>query len=136
MEQSGLNGNFSRDGLTRGTVLNFPGASVKTPGGAKTQVDLTPNCILVDLQGGEQPPGDKERNPKVPGLILVMDEMGNLVMHDEVAEAKEWDEAKKQTEKRQEPRSDRTEERRAGRPREGGETPPDIDRVPTRRTGS
>ena len=32
-------------------------------------------------------------------MILVMDESGNLVMHDEVAEAKEWDEATKEPER-------------------------------------
>ena len=135
LEQSGLNGNFSADHQIRGTILNFPGVSVKTPGGARTKADLAPNCILVDLQGGESLPGDKERSLKVPGLILVMDEAGNLVMHDEVAEAEAWEKAQKQTEKRDAQPSGRpSDERRTGRPREGGvETRPDIDSVPTRR---
>ncbi len=137
MEQSGLNGSFSRDGLTRGTVLNFPAVSVKTPGGSKVQVDLNPNCILVDLQGGETLPGDKDKSLKVPGLILVLDDAGNLVLHDEVAEAKQWGEATKQAEKRQEPPGSRPEGIRSGRSRsEGDSTRPDIDSVPTRRSGS
>ncbi|MGO9108789.1 MAG: hypothetical protein ACLP9L_06110 [Thermoguttaceae bacterium] len=138
LAKSGLNGNFVKDGLIRGTILNFPGALIKTPGTVRTtHSDLTPNCILVDLQGGELLP-DRGNHLTSPGMILVMDESGNLVMHDEVAETKEWEEAKKQTEKREEPRGP-PEPRGRGKYRARGEreAPPDIDPVPTRqgRTG-
>ena len=97
LEKSGLNGSFSKSGLVRGIILNFQDAALKTPGAAKsTKVDLLPtNCILVDLGGGESLP-DKERKLTSPGMILVMDESGNLVIHDEVAETEEWDKANQQ----------------------------------------
>jgi hypothetical protein len=101
-KESGLNGSFHKQGLIRGTVLNFPGAPVKTPGAKSKPVDLAPNCILVDLLGGEPLPPPRDKPIVSPGLVLVMDESGNLVMHDEVAEAKEWDEASKEPERRDE----------------------------------
>ena len=56
------------------------------PGAGKTTQDpLTTNCILVDIQGGEPLATAKDKSP---GMILVMDESGNLVVHDEVAEAR------------------------------------------------
>src|SRR5208282_4533168 len=49
MEQSGLNGSYSKDGVIRGTLLNFPQAPVKTPGVSRTTpFDLLTNCILLD----------------------------------------------------------------------------------------
>ena len=61
---------------------------------------------MVDIQGGDPAPREKEKpeekekkKPNVsPGMILVMDESGNLVMHDEVAESQEWDKATKDPE--------------------------------------
>ncbi|MEI8373413.1 MAG: hypothetical protein WCJ35_11350 [Planctomycetota bacterium] len=113
-EDSGLNGSFHKSGLIRGTVLNFPGAAVKAPGVTRaTQVDLTPNCILVDLQGGDPLPAPRDRPIVSPGVILVMDESGNLVMHDEVAETQEWDKAVKEPE-RQPPPDTRPKPRKQG----------------------
>jgi hypothetical protein len=90
-EETGRNSNSSIAGMLRGTILNFKDASLKTPGGSKVTQDLQTNSILVDLQGGETLP-DKERT-KSPGLILVMDDAGNLVLHDEAVENEEWDKA-------------------------------------------
>ena len=73
---------------------------VKSPGGVKTTKDLTPNCILVDLLGGEtlRPPRGDDKGLFVPGMILVLDEFGNLVLHDEAAESEEWERAVAQPE--------------------------------------
>ena len=57
--------------------------------------DLATDCILVDLQGGE--PAGQGTIRTSPGLILVMDESGNLVMHDEVAETEEWEQGNRGT---------------------------------------
>ena len=84
------------------------------------------DCILIDIQGGELV-GD--RTKESPGMILVMDESGNLVMHDEVAESKEWEEATKEPE-RQEPRENRDTQR--PRPRAGGPDATDIEIGPVR----
>ena len=58
LKKSGLNATFAKSGLIRGTVLNFDKAQMKMPGGGKTTRDLSTNCILVDIMGGEvlQPP--------------------------------------------------------------------------------
>jgi hypothetical protein len=95
LEKSGRNGDFSKENLVRGTLLNFRDATVKIPGTGRVTQDLTTNCILVDIQGGEPLPTPRDKSP---GMILVMDETGNLVVHDEVAEAKEWDEATREPE--------------------------------------
>jgi hypothetical protein len=137
LQQTGLNGSCTKDGLWRGTILNFPGAAVRSPSATGTvRADLTTNCILVDLQGGDPLP-DKERHLTSPGMVLVMDDLGNLVMHDEVAEAKEWDEAKKQTSTRTEPTTRPGPVRRGSSSRSRSRpprdlAPPDIDPVPTR----
>jgi len=96
VQRTGRNGNFAKENLVRGTFLSFPEAVVKVLGAipgerSKITQNLATNCVLVDIQGGEQVPIDKK--DKSPGMILVMDESGNLVMHDEVAETKEWEEA-------------------------------------------
>ncbi len=103
LEKTGLNGCYSPEGLVRGTVLNFPRAPMKTPGGGKSTGPLATNCILVDLFGGEPLFSPKDRSCFNPGLMLVMDESGNLVMHDEVADSKEWDSANKPPAKPQQP---------------------------------
>ncbi len=98
-EQSGRNGNFHKDGLFRGTVLEFPQVELKTPGNPRTtKRDLNAKSVLVDMLGGEWL--DRDHKLANPGMILVMDEFGNLVLHDEAAEAKEWDEATKEPEDR------------------------------------
>ena len=105
LELSGLSGSYHQAGLIRGTILNFPGARIRTPGrSSNTQDDLMTNCILVDVAGGDPLPGKERPNPASPGVILVMDEFGNLVMHDEVAESDEWDKATEQPEKREAPK--------------------------------
>jgi hypothetical protein len=97
-EQSGRNGNFHKDGLFRGTVLEFPQVELKTPGNPRaTKRDLNAKGVLVDMLGGEWL--DRDHRLANPGMILVMDEFGNLVLHDEAAEAKEWDEATKEPER-------------------------------------
>ena len=95
IKKSGLNATFAKSGLVRGTVLNFDKAQMKVPGGEKTTQNLATNGILVDLMGGEvlQPPKGEYKGLNSPGLILVLDESGNLVMHDEVAEDEEWEKA-------------------------------------------
>jgi len=141
-EKSGRNGSFHQPSLIRGTILNFPKATVRTLGTPKTTPEeLNTNCILVDLQGGDSLPAPRDRPIISPGMILVMDESGNLIMHDEVAEAQEWNKATKEPERRPPP----------GQPERGGRgvnhTPPvdkdpanvDIETGPTRpprRTGN
>ena len=94
-EESGLNGSFHKSGLIRGTVLNFPEQRSQTPGNqGTTSQSRSTKCILVDMVGGE----DKDRKLTSPGMILVMDDSGNLAIHDEAAEGKEWDEASKEPE--------------------------------------
>ena len=100
LSKTGRNGNFDTPNLVRGTVLNFDKAAVKVPGEPKTTVPLAPNCILVDLAGGEPLPSPKNVSP---GMILVMDESGSLVIHDEAAESDDWDKAITEP-ARQEPR--------------------------------
>ena len=91
-EKSGLNGSFHESGLLRGTLLDFPDVAVRTPGSQRTaQQPLPTKSILVDVGGGE--PLDRQGQHKSPGRILVMDEAGNLLIHDEAAEDKEWGEA-------------------------------------------
>ncbi len=131
-EQTGRNSNSSNAGMVRGSILNFKDATLKTPGGSKITQDLATNSILVDLQGGETLP-DRERT-KSPGLILVMDDAGNLVLHDEAVENEEWDKATKEPEKPPEP-APAVEAPAAA---EGTTTPaerPQIAPVPTRPRG-
>ncbi len=86
---------YSPDTLIRGTVLNFSNAPVTIVGGGKSKEDLSTDCILVDLDKGGEPRVDGDsQNKTAPGLMLVMDRSGNLVMHDELADDKEWRKAK------------------------------------------
>jgi hypothetical protein len=99
-EKNGRDGSFNKENLVRGTVLNFPDAVVKSPGGDKLSQPLDTRCLLVDVQGGEAPV-PRDRSCVTPGLILVMDDAGNLILHDEVAETKQWEEATKEPEREQ-----------------------------------
>ena len=105
LEKSGLHGSFFKPNLVRGTILNFQDAPFRTPGAAKPTKEplLTTDCILVDLVGGESLRSPKDGSCVSPGMILVMDGSGNLVLHDEVAEADEWNKANRQPAKRQPP---------------------------------
>jgi hypothetical protein len=96
LEDTGLFGSFSREGLIRGTVLDFPRSQVKIPDGQKGTKDILLKSILVDVQGGEAMKTHTDPNLITPGLILLMDGSGNLVMHDELAETQEWDDATRQ----------------------------------------
>jgi hypothetical protein len=108
--ETGRSGSFHKDNLARGKELKFPDAAVKTPGISQTsKVPLDPKCILVDAALGGDPLRDSEGHAASTGLILVLDNFGNLVLHDQVAEAKDWDEATKERTENQ-PRP----------PREGG----------------
>jgi hypothetical protein len=100
-ELSGLNGTCTKDGLIRGTLLNFPQVVLRNSGSSRTMMDPRPapedlntNSALIDMLGGERLP-DRESRLTSPGMILVLDPSGFLVMHDQVAETKEWDEATK-----------------------------------------
>ena len=124
-EKNGRDGSFNKENLVRGTVLNFPDAVVKSPGGDKISQPLDTRCLLVDVQGGE-PPVPRDRSCVIPGLILVMDDAGNLILHDEVAETKQWEEATKEPEKEQpkEPGTGRGHVRRP--PRDKDKDPDDL----------
>ena len=80
---------FHKPGLVRGTILNFPDAAVKTPGAAKPTQRSYSRLHPGRSPGRRVAAAPKERREEFvsPGLILVMDESGNLVMHDEVAES-------------------------------------------------
>jgi hypothetical protein len=98
LQDDGLIGNYCpKDGLVRGVVPNFKQAPVKIPGVGKVNQSIPLNFILVDIQGGDTVPGKGDK-VTTPGIILVMDEAGNLVMHDELTETKEWDDATKEPE--------------------------------------
>ena len=103
LDRSGLDGSFAKEGLGRGTILNFPEAAVRSPGRrATTKVDLTTDSVLIDLAGGDPVP-DKEHHLTTPGMVLVMDRSGNLVMHDEVAENEAWGKATREPQRREAP---------------------------------
>ena len=135
LKESGSNSSFAKDNLVRGTILNFPDATLKIPGGGKTtQNPLSTDCILVDIQGGEPLPTPKDKSP---GMILVMDDTGNLVMHDQVAEAKEWEDATKEPERQDQRRTpDRAQPRPRGERRLSSPDSPDIEIGPVRRRPS
>ena len=106
---SGHNASYPIEDLVRGTVPNVQGARSGSLARRSTTVDLNPKCMLVDLAGGE-PVRDKEGHLTAPGMILVMDEFGNLVLHDEVVDGEEWDKATAEPEK----------------PKERGRTRPEV----------
>ena len=126
--KTGLNGSFGSDPQLRGTALNFPDAAVKRPGSQRTTpVDIHTKCILVDIQGGEPVwPSTNRRDIFDAGTILVMDDTGNLVMHDEVTETKEWNDATKEPETPQSRNGDNG--RPSDKKKDTGDTPkpPDI----------
>jgi hypothetical protein len=101
-EKLGLNQNCSKALQYRGTRLDFSNADMKTPGQTRTtKHDVPTNCLLVDLAGGELlSPRDRDRSPLSPGAMLVLDETGNLVIHDEMNDALEWTNATKEPERR------------------------------------
>jgi hypothetical protein len=127
-EKTGRNSNCSIPGLVRGAILNFKDAAFKTPGAASVTQGLLTNSILVDLMGGE-PLG---RQLKSPGMVLVLDEAGNLVIHDEAVEDEEWVTATKEPAGELPPAAAPPPQT----PGVPGATPaPQIAPVPTNRTG-
>jgi hypothetical protein len=97
LESTGKVGNTFKDGLIRGMVLGFP-AQFKIPGEDKKNMPVPGNNMLVDIQGGELVPQKDKEQLRTPGYIIVMDAAGNLVIHDELAETKEWEDAIKEPE--------------------------------------
>jgi hypothetical protein len=95
IEESGLSGNFSKDGQVRGTMAIFPDASIKSPGVPRTTENLNTKTAVIDAQGGEKLDRDRDNPLLSPGMILVIEPSGNLAIHDQSAETKEWDEATK-----------------------------------------
>jgi hypothetical protein len=80
----------------RGKVLDFPSVTMKPAG---RPVPLSTGCLLVDVAGGDPlSPKDKDKVHS-PGSILMLDETGNLVIHDEMVETKEWTAATKEPDK-------------------------------------
>lgn len=84
----------------RGMVLDSP-SLIMQPN--RTSVPVSTGCLLADLTGGEPlSPRDKERIHS-PGMMLVLDDAGNLVIHDEMAETADWLAETKLPEARQAP---------------------------------
>ena len=123
LKKTGLSGSFSKEGLIRGTVLNFDKVQIRTHEG-KFKDDLSTNRILVDLDGGD-PLAPRDKGPVRPGLMLVLDQDGNLEILDEVAQTKEWEDATKEPER---PSTDRARGRVA--PPSGGRGAPPGGRGP------
>ena len=89
---SGLNSYGTVSGLFRGAILNFTDLPMKVPGveGREKVAHVDTNCVLVDLGGGEWlTPRDRDKTHG-PGMMLVLDEAGNLVFHEEMSETAEW----------------------------------------------
>jgi hypothetical protein len=90
-QNTGANMNTEKSGLYRGTTLNFDEAIWKIPGdpnGAKDAVKS--DNILVDIMGGEALTKNDKDKIHGPEAMLTLDESGNLVIHDEMGDAKEW----------------------------------------------
>jgi hypothetical protein len=121
LERTGKVGNTFKEGLIRGMVLGFP-AQFKIPGEDKLNMPVPPNNILVDVQGGElvQQKDKEVKDFRTPGYILVMDAAGNLVIHDELAETKEWEDAIKEPESDSPPLTGTTEKKRPPKTDAGG----------------
>jgi hypothetical protein len=90
-DQTGFNSNYTASTQFRGTLLNYSDVAVKPSVEGRPKVPhLDTNCVLVDLAGGEAlTPRDRDKVHS-PGAMLVLDETGNLALHDEMSEAKEW----------------------------------------------
>ncbi len=104
LDKNGLNSTCVKPSLVRGTVLNFENVQMRTHSAEKTPLKLlSTNCILVDLTAGGEATRDSEHDNRLtgPGMILVLDDSGNLVIHDQVAESQEWEKANKEPPKHQ-----------------------------------
>ena len=99
-DDSGLNLSYGTTGQFRGSVLDYPDVEMK-PLGDPNRIPIShldTNCVLVDIAGGEPlSPRDKDKI-RSPGMFLVLDDAGNLVIHDEMGETKEWVAATKEPE--------------------------------------
>ena len=90
-EKTGNSMHGVRSDQFRGMVLDYPSVPMITPGlEGRTSVPVSTGCLLADLTGGEPlSPHDRDKIHS-PGMMLVLDDTGNLVIHDEMAETKEW----------------------------------------------
>ncbi len=88
-QNSGDSMHGAKSELFRGTILDFNVVLITPTGECKSR-QISTGCLLADLSGGEPlSPRDKDRIHS-PGTMLVLDENGNLVIHDEMSETNEW----------------------------------------------
>jgi hypothetical protein len=74
----------------RGTVLDGD-VPMKVPGvQGRKSTHISSGCLLADLAGGDVLSARDKDKLHSPGMMLVLDENGNLVILDEVGETKEW----------------------------------------------
>jgi hypothetical protein len=90
-DTTGATRNTRKEGIYRGTVLNFDDVAWRIPGDPTPVHDkLESNNVLVDITGGDALTARDRDKIHCPGAMLYLDEMGNLVIADEMAQAKEW----------------------------------------------
>ncbi len=94
-EKSGLNSSCEVSGQLRGANLDFSDINVVVRGQAERErvPRLNTDSVLVDLN--EVSVHDRIHPP---GMMLVLDGAGNLVIHEEATEAKEWNAETKEPE--------------------------------------
>jgi len=94
-ERSGLNSHCEPTGQLRGAILDFSDINVVVLGQAERErvPRLDTDSVLVDLN--EVSARDRIHPP---GMMLVLDGAGNLVIHEEATEAKEWNAETKEPE--------------------------------------
>ncbi len=109
--------------IFRGTPIDstFEGATwhPKSEDSTTPEPKAETNSILVDVTGGGEylSPRDREKSPHPPGAMLVLSDNGELVIHDEMGESKDWNDATKEPDR---PSAGGGEGRRFN-PRGGGE---------------
>ncbi len=96
-DKSGFNTWCIEHDRLRGMVLDDPNPKWR-PAEGGASAELKSGCLLADLTGGD--PLSPRDHDKVhsPGQMLVLDESGNLVIHDEMSETKEWTAGTKESE--------------------------------------
>ncbi len=98
---SGANKWTEKAGISRGTPIDSAFADAiwhpKAEDGTSTDPKPETNSILVDCTEGDMlSPKDREKSPHRPGAMLVLSDNGELVIHDEMVEAKDWNDATKE----------------------------------------